>query len=260
LNTRKLVVPTAHPSRTKTVQSYADRTRDAGGVPIINHPNDNWALTAADIRPVKQCRLFELYNGHPAVANRGDARHVSTEEIWDTLLTDGMPLFGVASDDAHDFRRLSSDKSNPGRGWVMVRAAELTASAIADAMDRGDFYSSSGVFLRDVVVTDPEYRVVVDEAATEAEASKGDLAPRRVPKDAPAYLGFRIEFIGPGGAVMAAVNGTEATFRRAPGPAYVRAKVCYTWLDAGGQPVRCYAWTQPAFAPTADGIASVDGD
>ena len=59
------------------MQNYTDRTRGAGGVPVINHPNDNWALSASDIRPVRDCRLFELYNAHPQVSNGGDERHRS---------------------------------------------------------------------------------------------------------------------------------------------------------------------------------------
>jgi hypothetical protein len=260
LNTSRLVPPTAHPTRTKTVQSYADRTRDAGGVPVINHPNDNWALSPSDLRPVAQCRLFELYNAHPAVRNGGDATHPSTEEMWDALLTDGMVMFGVASDDAHDFRRRRAGKPNPGRGWVMVRAAELTPKAVTEAMDRGDFYASSGVLLKDVTVTNREYRVVVDPAATEAEASKPDLLPRRVPRGRPARPGYAIDFIGPGGIILGSVNGTEATFRRAPGVAYVRANVSYTWRTAGGDTVQCYAWTQPAFDRSGDNIASTGQD
>ena len=69
---RERTVPTGHPSKAQTIQAYTDRTRAAGGAPIVNHPNFKWALTTADIRPVKRCYLFELYNGHPAVNNEGD--------------------------------------------------------------------------------------------------------------------------------------------------------------------------------------------
>ena len=256
LNTRKLVVPTAHPTRAKTVQAYADRTRAAGGVPIINHPNDNFAVGVSDIRQVRGCRLFELYNAHPYVNNRGDARHPSTEGMWDAILSGGMVMFGVASDDAHEFKRRDLDRSNPGRGWVMVRATELTPKAIAAAMDRGDFYATSGVILSEVHVDPREYRVVVDEAATDAEMAKPDPVARRVPASSGARPGYQIDFIGPGGNVLQSVDGTDATFRRPPGLPYVRAKVTLTRVANGGKLLQNYAWGQPAFDVT--GIAGVE--
>jgi hypothetical protein len=246
LNTRGLVIPTEHPRNVQTIQAYADRTRAAGGVPVVNHPNFGWALTDADIRPVKHCRLFELYNGHPAVHNEGDAQHASTEAIWDALLSDGMVMYGVSSDDAHEFAAHRTDLSNPGRGWVMVRSADLTPDAIAEAIDRGDFYASSGVLLKDVRVDEREYRVVVDDAATRREAQKPDLVPRRLPPGAAAKAGYRIEFIGPGGKILRSTTGTDATFKRPKGLAYVRAKVTLT-RQSDREFVQYCAWTQPAF-------------
>lgn len=251
LNVSKLVIPTGHPSRSQTIQTYTDRTRAAGGAPIVNHPNFNWALGASDIRPVKRCYLFELYNGHPAVHNEGDptkpAERPSTEQMWDALLSDGMVIYGVSSDDAHHFQTKGRDKSNPGRGWVMVRAAELTAKAIADAIDRGDFYSSSGVILKEVHVDEKEYRVAVDEAATAAEVAKPELIPRRLNEAAAAApLGYRIDFIGPGGKVLRSVAGPRATYQRDEKLPYVRATASLT-RKVGGDWVEHYAWTQPAF-------------
>jgi hypothetical protein len=246
LNVNKLVVPVDQSGRTGTIQGFTDRARAAAGTPIINHPNFTWALTTADIRPVKRCYLFELYNGHPAVNNEGDATRPSTEAMWDELLTDGMVIYGVSSDDAHEFKTSSKDKSNPGRGWVVVRSSELSPGTIAAAIDRGEFYSSSGVMLKDVAVTETEYTVSVDRGATEAEARKPELVGRQATKEAGAAPGYRIDFIGPGGKVLHTVNDTEATYQRPPGLAYVRAKVTYT-READGALVEHAAWTQPAF-------------
>ena len=57
-------------------------------------------------------------------------------------------LSGRATDDASNY---SGERGqSPGRGWVMVRAEALTPAAIIRAIQRGDFYASSGVTLRDV--------------------------------------------------------------------------------------------------------------
>ena len=45
----------------------------------------------------------------------------------------------------------SPTRAIPGRGWIVVRARELSAEALLGAMDAGDFYSSTGVCLSDVV-------------------------------------------------------------------------------------------------------------
>ena len=40
--------------------------------------------------------------------------------------------------------------AGPGKGWVMVRSQRLEPEMILDAMDRGDFYSTTGMILRDI--------------------------------------------------------------------------------------------------------------
>ena len=111
--------------------------------------------------------MFELYNGHPSVNNFGDDEHISVEELWDELLTDGMLIYGVSSDDAHHFQDLSLERSNPGQGWVMARANELTPDAIADLILRGDF-ATSGVILKEANVDGQRISLRVDERETGA--------------------------------------------------------------------------------------------
>ncbi|HEX6308482.1 MAG TPA: hypothetical protein VFZ69_09865 [Longimicrobiales bacterium] len=120
---------------------------------IVNHPNFTWALTAEELAAIPAVRIFEVFNGHTMVNNAGDALHASTERIWDVMLTlrheAGLPpVFAAATDDAHDYREYGDTISRPGRGWVMVRAPRLTAEDIGRALNRGDFYASTGVRIR----------------------------------------------------------------------------------------------------------------
>ena len=232
-----------HEHKHVIVQSHVDSTLEAGGIPILNHPNYQWALTTKDIRPVERLHLFELHNGHPHVHNWGDSTHASTEQMWDELLTDGMLIYGVSSDDAHDFKKWGSAVSNPGRGWVMVRSRSLTPQAITDAMRAGDFYASSGVILSEVH-RDKLYHVTIDEEATRRELASPYLVGHVVTATAP---GYEITFIGPGGSVLATFEGTEAEFPVSPDLAYVRAKVTARRLRSGGGYEAFYAWTQPYF-------------
>ena len=49
--------------------------------------------------------------------------------------------------DSHNYHDFAPWMSNPGRGWVMVQADELTQEAIVDGLASGRFYSSTGVTL-----------------------------------------------------------------------------------------------------------------
>ena len=231
-----------HQHRSKIIQKHVDETIKAGGATILNHPNFGWAVQAKDMLPVKKLHLFELYNGHPSVRNFGDPKHPSTEQLWDDLLTQGMTIYGVGSDDAHHFGQWNSGKSNPGRGWVMVRAKELTSDAITNAMTQGDFYASSGVMLKKVIRGPKHIEVEVDETATDKELASPILYGRKVQEGRPGYL---VEFIGPEGKV---IESSEKTKASSPvNLPYLRCKVTRRKKQMDGTLLEYYAWVQPVF-------------
>lgn len=135
--------------------------------PHINHPNFGWAITAEEILQIRGERFFEVYNGHPSVRNEGDEHHASTERMWDIILSWrlgvlNLPvMYGLAVDDGHHYDTYAVGRSNPGRGWVMVRAPQLTPESIIQALEAGDFYASSGVTLRAMVRTGAAWRIEV---------------------------------------------------------------------------------------------------
>ncbi len=161
--------PTVRDLLRRTLELIAAEGRRTGHPVLghLNHPNYHWAVSAEDIAAVEDERFFEVYNGHRLVRNEGDAEHRGAEAIWDYVLTrrlaqtGGPPLYALATDDAHDFRKVPGT-SNPGRGWVVVRARELTADAIVTALAAGDFYASNGVRLRDVRSDGRSLTVAVD--------------------------------------------------------------------------------------------------
>ena len=234
-----------HKDKSAIIQNHVDGTIDAGGESILNHPNFHYAVSAEDMNPVKNLYMYELYNGHPSVNNAGNKDHVSTEAMWDQMLTAGKVIYGVSSDDAHHFQTIAPSKSNPGRGWVMVKAPKLTPEAITEAMRKGDFYSSSGVFLSRCKVSWGAYRIDVDEERTKEELATLDkLRGHYIAKGEP---GWRIEFIGPDGQVLATESGTSAAYRHRNKSAYVRARVTYTRKHPDKEGFEEYfAWGQPA--------------
>ncbi len=203
-----------------TIQNNVDSILAAKALPSINHPNYQWAITAEDLLRVENLRLMEVYNGHPTVNNVGGGGFRSLEEMWDVLLTAGRRINGIAVDDAHGFKKFGREFSNPGRGWIQVRAESLTAAAIRGAIEKGQFYASTGVNLADIQVSAEEYRIEIDPRSTEK---------------------FTTYFIGSGGKVLAKTFDTRAVYRFTGAEKYVRARVESSF--------GLCAWTQPVFRP-----------
>jgi len=121
----------------------------------INHPNFGYGINVEDLKKLNGERFFELYNGHPSVNNEGDDMHMDLETMWDLInisyYNDKKTLLlGIATDDSHNYHVKSKNNSNTGRGWVMVNSKKLDTESLINAMEAGDFYSSSGVMLKQV--------------------------------------------------------------------------------------------------------------
>ena len=145
------------------------RQRIETGRPMVahvNHPNFGWGIVAEDLIRLKGDRFFEIYNGHPGVRNWGDPSHPGTDRMWDIILAMRLargeePLYGIAVDDAHAYYKIKVGESNTGRGWVMVRASQLTAEAIIEAMEHGNFYATTGVQVREIDGSQEMLRIAI---------------------------------------------------------------------------------------------------
>ena len=166
IDVQSRVDPQGGQSVVDVMQRNVDAIRAASGVPHINHPNFRWAITADELRQVRNNRLFEIFNGHPQVNNQGGGGIPGLEEVWDAILTSGVLLYGIAVDDAHVFRRpWDRAAARPSQGWIMVRAPRLRVSDLLASIARGDFYATTGVVLEDYQVTERSMRVVIAEDA-----------------------------------------------------------------------------------------------
>ena len=218
LDVERELAPQGGTSVVEILQRNVDAIRQARGVPHINHPNYRWSITKDQLRQVQNNRLFEIYNGHPQVNLAGGGGVPGLEEVWDSILSSGVLLYGLAVDDAHVFKDPGNPAvAGPGRGWVMVRADRLDARALLAAMERGDFYASTGVTLSDYRVTPKDMTVTVNKTT---------------------FSKYRIQFIGKGGKVLHEALDSPATYAFTGTEGYVRARV----LESNGQ----IAWTQPA--------------
>jgi predicted metal-dependent phosphoesterase TrpH len=219
LNIKKVVEPQRGSSVTSVIQNNVEAIRRSEGVPHVNHPNFHWAIGAHDLKAVKNLRLFEVYNGHPQVNNLGGGGIPGLEAMWDDILSSGVILYGIAVDDAHSFKTPGDQtKATPGHGWVMVRAASLSAGEILRALEEGDFYASTGVTLRDYSAGRKEISI--------------EIAEERQSK-------YTVQFIGSGGKILKEATTNPATYAFKGDEFYVRAKV----IESNGK----VAWTQPVF-------------
>jgi hypothetical protein len=201
----------------EVLQRSIDGIRGASGVPHINHPNFQWAMTTEDLRQVRNYKLLEIFNGHPEVNNAGGGGVPGLEEIWDRLLSNGTLVYGIAVDDAHVFKQPGNPAvAGPGRGWVMVRAGQLEPRALLESLERGDFYASTGVVLDNIETTPKSLSVTVKPQGTAK---------------------YRIQFIGKEGRMLNETPDVSATYTFTADDAYVRARV----LDSNGHT----AWVQP---------------
>jgi hypothetical protein len=217
LNLETLVKQSTAASVVAAAQENVDGIRKANGVPHINHPNFTWAMTPEELQKVERTRLFEIFNGHPQVNNEGGGGSPGLEEVWDRILSSGRLMYGVAVDDAHHFKRPGDPlASGPGRGWIYVRADRLEPGAIVLAMERGNFYASTGVEL----------------ASYESTAGSVALTIKTT-----AYSRYRVQFIGRNGHVLSEVTEPTATYTFKGDEGYVRARI----LESNGY----VAWTQP---------------
>jgi hypothetical protein len=224
LDLQQLVMPQGGASVAEALQRDVDAIRKADGIPHINHPNFRWSISADDLKQVRRNTLFEIFNGHPQVNGLGGDGVPGLEEVWDQILSSGQEIYGLAVDDAHTFKRpWDLTAARPGQGWVYVRSASLQPRAIVAALDRGEFYSSTGVELDQIVATAKGLTVTVKP--------NGDAK-------------YRVQFVGKNGRLLKDVaanpsSNLAAAYDFTGDEGYVRARV----IDSNGK----LAWVQPVF-------------
>jgi len=222
LNLQQLVPAQGGNSIVDVLQNNVTAIRNQDGVPHINHPNFGWAFGAEELTAVQGFRLLEIFNGHPRVNNLEGGGSPSVEQIWDQLLSAGKVIYGIAVDDAHHFKRpWDPEASLPGQGWVVVRADGLTPDSVLDALERGEFYASTGVEIEDYAISDASFRIAVKPYG---------------------QTKYRIRFIGEMGTVLLQAFDATANYTFDGNERYVRARVD----DSNGKT----AWLQPAFPGT----------
>ncbi len=241
-NIQRLIEPQGGNSVAEVLQNNIDaviQQREATDIPMIphvNHPNFGYALSLEYMIALNGESFFEVYNGHTLVHNMGDSVHKSTEEMWDLIniayIKKGKPLMlGLATDDSHNYHIKSSQWSNAGRGWIVVRADSLHPKSLIEAMEVGEFYASTGVELKDL-------NFDINTLSIEVKEETG--------------ITYKISFVGckkgeTSPEEFKVVDGNKASFNLTDDILFVRSKITSSKLH--GNPIEGLlyetAWTQP---------------
>lgn len=131
----------APPTAQESGPQLAARARATGAFVAAAHPQ--WyTLTQEDILSLGEIDAIEVYNG---VADDGNDR-ADSWQLTEVLLGRGRRYLVYAADDFHYIET----HHDFGRGWVWVKAEELTPEALLASLKAGYFYSSTGPQLYDV--------------------------------------------------------------------------------------------------------------
>ena len=202
----------------ETVQANVDLITEAGGIASLNHPNASWAYDHKDIVQIEGATLLEVYNGWPGSNSEGAPGKYSGEEIWDNVLSTGKIMYGIAVDDAHHYSDFTHTMANPGRGWIVVNAEQLTNESIIDSLIAGKFYFSTGIDIEDISMLDEGIELVISQHRD--------------------YI-YNTKFIGKDGEVLKEVTGLQPKYEFSGDEEYVRASIKSS--------IGTRAWTQPTF-------------
>lgn len=252
-----------------TVKAVAEHGRRSGR-PVfahLNHPNFYYAITAEDLIAAEHDAgegFLEIYNGHAAARNEGNASRPSVERMWDIVLSRRLGelgrsiTYGIASDDAHTYTRWGLGEINPGRGWIMVRSRRLTPDYITAAIKRGDFYASTGVELSELTRSGRTLSLEIDAEAGVSYTIEfigtrrgTDMTPKGAVAPADGLGGRTGYRYGSDiGKVLFRAEGTRAEYVLRGDEIYVRARVTSSKTKSNPAYAGDFemAWTQPLVA------------
>ena len=267
-NIGELIEPQGGTSFVETVRNnlraVAEQTTRTGReiLPSLNHPNlGDKGVTPEELAWVTENRFFEVWNGVEGDGDLGSIKRHSLERMWDITTTlrlaqyQAPPMFGLATDDSHDYH--GKQRAKPGRGWVMVRADSLSTAAILAALKAGDFYSSTGVELAELEY-DPVGRRLRLEVKPDGDAeftinflgTPKNFDPNTVPRTDPTtgeVVAGVLDYSADVGKVLASTTGLRAEYPLTGAELYVRAEVISSKapeFPTTESPLQ-KAWTQP---------------
>lgn len=140
-------VPVREFSGLETAQEFIDDMLARGFQVIFAHPH--WSTIEYDdvvqLKGLVACEVFN--NSSYKLLNMGESC-----VFWDAVMRRGPRLWGVASDDNHNFEPFGTIGSDSFGGFVQVKAKSLSEEDICSSIAAGSFYASTGPEIYDFYV------------------------------------------------------------------------------------------------------------
>jgi len=128
----------------ESINKLIARVKEDGFLVCLCHPN--WSLqNYPDYSGLKGLWGVECYNG---AVHHG---YPETMQPIDDLLHEGEHVFPIAADDSHGSKEGLEDCFG---GFVMIKAEKLEYGTIMDALEKGDFYASTGPAIEELYLED----------------------------------------------------------------------------------------------------------
>ena len=161
--------------RVESIQSVISAANEDGFLVSLNHPN--WSLQRyEDYAELKGLWGVEFYNTHCVHCGFPD-----TIQPMDDLLAKGERVFPLATDDTHSGLDTLDDCFG---GFTMIKAESLDYGLVMEALEKGDFYSSSGPLIHELYLEDGVLYVTTSEAvAIELITERRYRGRQTAPKD-----------------------------------------------------------------------------
>ncbi|MBQ7257568.1 MAG: PHP domain-containing protein [Abditibacteriota bacterium] len=217
------------------INAFLKEIYRVGAIPTVNHPNwnmpDPFAFDYRDLMEIDYPYILEVKNCCVDNYSEGNLVIESMEYTWDVLLTAGKKVLCTFDDDAHHYavevRKLTDMFHVPFQSAVMVYA-ELTENCIKEALQKGDFYATTGIEFEKYEVSDKGIYVKIKDQGISKSKFNHDMV-------------YNIVFKGRMGRPLAWFTGLEGEyiFKHIPDEEYVRVKAYNTNYDC--------AMTQPIF-------------
>ena len=140
---------TPHENTAAWVNRVIREAREHGFIVAFNHPS--WScLNYEDYKDYEGFWGLELFN-----SGCDRAGNLDTPVVFDYFLRQGKFPFPLATDDNHGgLARVDVPGSDMLQGWVVVRAPRLDYDTVFAALERGDFYASTGPSFHELYVED----------------------------------------------------------------------------------------------------------
>lgn len=138
------------------INDIIKKANEAGFLVSYNHPV--WSgQTYEQYGELQGVWGVEVYNSGANLAG-----HIEDDHAFEDMLRQGKWVFPLAVDDAHRYEHAC-------HGWVMLKAERLTYENVICALEKGDFYASTGPEIYELSVEDdtlyvrcsPAVRIIV---------------------------------------------------------------------------------------------------